>query len=313
MDVGIIGIIIGTVLALAGFRLTYSMGRRARQRPDLCYVRDFDVLMSPKDELGGGNLRLAVNDHEVKSISRTYIAFFNPNGDAISGKEVVALDPLRLSVGEDDSIQQARVMSQSRPQCGIVLQPLEDDRKTVHINFDFFDAKDGAIVEVLHQGSTPAAVEGTIPGVTFRDRGRADLTPSAIRLVGEKTLPRRFIRRFKENKIIGVLTVLLPLITLGLGVYIVSLFGFPWDRPLEPIPLDGRDLTTLEGQRQFLTDASDAGIRPVFFDNFLILLVVFIIIPVCLTIFSYWNFGRSVVPSNIATDIKQEEIISQEE
>lgn len=66
MDIGFVATMVGAVLAVLALPFTYYIGRRNRQRPDLRYIRDFDVLMSPEDGLAGGNLLLTVNGSDIK-------------------------------------------------------------------------------------------------------------------------------------------------------------------------------------------------------------------------------------------------------
>jgi len=133
----------------------------------------------------------------------------------------------------------------------------------VEVNFDFMDAQDGAILEVLHQGDSSASVAGTIRGAKFRDRGKAELTPSAIRTIAAKSLVARFnhlSNRKGQNRFTFSVFLLAPLIVFG-----VTIFQTWTDFSAHasgPIGIGGFDFKTLDGQESFLTAAKEAGLRP---------------------------------------------------
>lgn len=310
LDFVVVATVVGTLVALVGLPATYYWGRRNRQRPDLCYVRDFAVLMAPEDGLAGGHLKMTANGQNIKSISRTYVALFNMKGDSVDGSHVVALDPLRLTVEDGDSILQTRIMSQSRPQCAVALNFEEGNDREVYVNFDFLDAKDGVIVEVLHQGSSPVAVKGTIKGATLRDKGRADLTPHVIRALAAKTLWARIKFRFSGKfRIINIATALMTLLLVAM---VVTVWVLPRPEATAPIPLTGLDLTTLEGQRQFVADAIKAGVMPKRAIEAFLPFSVIVTVPLLFVAYLWWRLLKPLVPTSITSDIKQADESNEE-
>lgn len=305
MDLGLLLTIVGTGLAIIAFPATYYMGRRNRQKPDLQYVRDFDVLMSADDELGGGQLDLSIKGQNIDQISRTYVALYNKKGDSISGSEIVDSDPLRLESPEDDVILQARLLSQSRPQCGVALMLAGENQKAVRIGFDFLDAGDGLIIEVLHRGNSPIEVMGTIRGASFRDRGRATLTPHVIRTVAAKSLIARVKYRFSgRQKYVGISLLTVLILMIGMSIYSATIsFG----SATNPIAIADMDLSTLEGQRQFIAAANSAGIQSKKMDNLAIMLIGAPIVSVIFGFYALWYAFRVVIPQTITQNIVSEE------
>jgi hypothetical protein len=308
VDIGLVLTIVGTLLAIVAFPATYYMGRRNRQRPDLCYVRDFDVLMSPDDGLAGGNLGLTIGGHEIERISRTYIALFNRKGDSVSGEDVVASDKLRVTVEHGDRILQARVIAVSRPQCGVSLNLAPSAANIVEVNFDFLDAKDGAILEILHQGASSATIAGTIRGASFHDRGKAELTPNAIRTIAAKSLIARYNHFSKKkglNRFSFSVMLLLPLMMLGMAALVF--WTFAMNQPSGPISVEGFDFTTLEGQKEFIAAANASGIRPKLADYFVPTLIIMFGLLFCGVTYMYGILITNRIPTAITSHIVEVE------
>lgn len=294
MDPGLILGILGTILTVVGFPVTYYWGRRGRRRPDFRYSIDFDVLLSKNDNFGNLDLGLTYGDQVVDSLSRTRIAIWNNSGDTIKGEDIVSSDPFRLVISEG-SILQAHVTYQSRPQCNISVIQINDNPTEVGVTFDFLDAGDGAVLELKHQGEAPALVSGTIRGVEFHRRSNANLSPSAMEAVISGSVISRIKYAF-GNKILRVFSLIIPIgmfITVGL----ISLRQALKEPRL--VSIDAYNLETIEGQKEFLRAAADAGLESnassfVGFGAsvFMLIMVVFFI----------YVMQRTIVPASIARD-----------
>ncbi|MGY4899251.1 hypothetical protein ACWEEK_27165 [Micromonospora aurantiaca (nom. illeg.)] len=134
----------------------------------------------------------------------------------------------------------------------------------VLINFDFLDADDGAVLEVIHQGEVPARIAGTIRGATIVDKGSADLSTSSLWMLREKSWFRRVFRyHFTEWRSVlrfGTLT------GAAAAVPVTLVSQFPRVNPLRNgrIVDPGRfDLSSLKGQADFARKVTEVG-RPDF-------------------------------------------------
>ncbi|NYD78394.1 hypothetical protein [Arthrobacter cupressi] len=271
-------------------------------------MRDFDVLMSPDDGLAGGKLGVTIGGTAIERISRTYIALFNRKGDSVSGSDIVASDKLRIGVNDGDTILQARILAVSRPQCGFNLALVPPEASMVEVTFDFMDAQDGAILEVLHQGDTTASVGGTIRGATFRDRGKGDLTPSAIRTIAAKSLVARFNHYSKkkgQNRFTFSLLLLLPFVMLVLTIF--QVWASYSNHASGPIGIEGFDFKTLEGQESFLAAASAAGLHPRGAGDILMVMLILLGMLVVLAFFMYRALVVDRIPKTITSHIVEAE------
>lgn len=170
----------GLVVSVIGIPLAYFLAKRGRQRPDLRYMTDFVVLLKPHDQLIKQGLSMSFSGHPITRISRTRVALWNQSGDPVRGTDVVPSDPLRLSVKEGERILRVTTLFTSRPQILAEIKMPEKDEPTALVSFDFLDAGDGAVFEVVHEGENPPELSGTIRGAVADFRGKASLDPDLI-------------------------------------------------------------------------------------------------------------------------------------
>lgn len=141
--------IIGIITSLVGIP-SFVVARRARQRPELRFSTDFDVLLNSTDSLFGHGLYMTLDDHRIDSISRTRMAMWNYFGDTIRGSDILEDDPLLIRFEDNDQVLQCRVLSMSRKQIKLAASVNPDVKSCVQISFDFLDANDGGILEIIH-------------------------------------------------------------------------------------------------------------------------------------------------------------------
>lgn len=241
--------IAGLVIGLVGIPLAFWAGRRNRQRPDLRASTDFDQVMAPLSFAGG--LRLTWKKRSLTQVSRTNIAVWNHRGDTVRGDDIVEADPLRIAVADDDEILQVRIASFSREQNQMVV-----DGKA--ISFDFLDARDGAVLEVLHLGDAPARIVGTVRGAKIRNASQVDLSPAA-RTTRRLPVRKRFFAPGpgRMRRLFTAANVLLILIGLGLVAVFIAMLSSRLPMLVEPTAYD---LGTLQGQADFASRVRKIGL-----------------------------------------------------
>ena len=180
----IVGVIIGLVAS-------YLLGRRGWQKPEIRYVIDFDIILNPDDRLLDQNLQMTVGSHHIKSISRTRLALWNQRGVTVHGTDIVKSDPIRLEFADGDTPLQTRTLSSSREQIEPTSSINSECPTSVDIAFDFLDARDGAIFEIVHQGTEQPELAGTLRGATIRRHPASDLNPSELAAFSRRPRFRR--------------------------------------------------------------------------------------------------------------------------
>jgi hypothetical protein len=186
---------IGLAVSILGIPLTFILARRTRQRPELRYALDFDVILSPDSKLFDRGLFMTLGTYRIDSISRTRIALWNRRGDTINKGDILDSDPFRVQLAPDDEALQARVLSMSRKQVEAVATIDPAEPSSVQIDFSFLDVSDGAIIEIIHRGPSKPTVQGTLKGANIRDVGSVRLGPDTFKAAAQKSRIRRFFTR----------------------------------------------------------------------------------------------------------------------
>jgi hypothetical protein len=187
------------LVAIIAIPITYYLAQRARQVPDLQYRIDFNVLLAPDDHLFELGLVMELTNRPITCISRTRVAFWNERGDTVRGKDIVDSDPLRIKVAEGDSVLQSRTICVSRKVTGLTTDIAQGEQSSVLLSFDFLDAGDGGIFEVIHQSTVEPDLVGTIRGTVIHKAGEADLMTAALEAVSKSYLRRSAAYRFQRR------------------------------------------------------------------------------------------------------------------
>jgi hypothetical protein len=255
MNIGVVIGIIGILVSFIGIPITFIIARRSRQLPDLRHTTDFDILLKPTDGLFDRGLAMRIGDHSINSISRSRIALWNHRGDTVRGVDIVESDPLRVQFAEGNSALQVRTLRMSRPQTKLTATIDTKDEASINIIFDFLDAGDGAIFEVIHQGTKQSTILGTIRGAKIRNYGDVELDPEDLEAIGKSRLHRHF-----DPAPISRLTSLAGYFVIGSIFTILAVAAAASVHPGHLINPNGYNLRTMTGQSAFAQAVQNSGI-----------------------------------------------------
>jgi hypothetical protein len=238
------------LLGLAGIAVSipiaWYFGRRNRERPDLRYALDFDEIVAPDDWLLSGGLAVVFAGTKIDRVSRTYVAIWNARGDTVNGHSVLATDPLRVSVDSSDSILQIRLVACSRPQIGVEIVENDEFPADRIVTFDFLDAGDGVVLEVLHHSSQAPRFHGTVMGANLVAVPGMKLDADARRGLRLSWFKRNWTSQPKAKKAAGIVAAVMSLVVVGLMSWlIVAALRVPMIVPIGEFEID-----TLAGQRE---------------------------------------------------------------
>jgi ABC-type multidrug transport system fused ATPase/permease subunit len=155
----LLGLIVSVITGVGSYLLT-------RQRTRLAYRCDGKRLL----DLAAYRLPTGITVHYrgqgIPRLTRTRVSLLNDGEKTISGNDIVASDPLRLKLRGDSRVLAATVLKTKRDVCEIKALPDASCPSETHIRFDFLDAGDGAVIEILHT-SEESNVEflGTVRGL----------------------------------------------------------------------------------------------------------------------------------------------------
>jgi len=246
MDVSDIIATVGLAVSVLGIPITFILARRTRQRPELRYALDYDVILSPDSNLFDRGLYMTLGNHRIDSISRTRAALWNHRGDTIHSTDKLDSDPLRIQLGRNDEALQARVLSMSRRQVEVAAIIRPDKPSSVQVDFSFLDAGDGAIVEIIHRGPSKPEVLGTLQGADIRDAGSADLGADILKAAAQKSRLRRLLTYTPRYVVIPTLFIMFTV-----AYVVVTMIDNVKFQPSHLIGLTRYDLHTIHGQVAF--------------------------------------------------------------
>lgn len=240
------------LLFVAGIIASFYLGRRNRQRPEVRYARATTVLGN-LSSVFGPKVRITFDNKELPMVGRSHVAIWNHRGDHVESSQVAASDPIVVTA-RDGEVLQARVVSSSRDQ--IQLRPEIRDN-AVHISFDFLDHNDGGIVEVIHSGSGPIRVQGTIRGADLRSVGGADLGPQARAAVRASRFGRiSFMNHSGKRRVIYFLATGI----MGLALFVVAVVVILMSlRDPQLVDATVFNLSTISGQSDFASAVRGTG------------------------------------------------------
>ncbi|WP_430398234.1 hypothetical protein [Ferrovibrio sp.] len=162
LSVGWVGSVLGIVgLIVAG--LTY-LG--TRQRIKLAYCHMSQRLLGHKDDGLPEGITVQYHGANIPRLSRSILVVWNEGEKTIQRTDLVENDPLRINVGADGKILTATVLKVTRDVNRISFDVNKSEPHELHIDFDFIDQNDGAVIELLHTSEKPTAkLTGTVRGL----------------------------------------------------------------------------------------------------------------------------------------------------
>lgn len=290
--------IVGTLAGIVALALTFFLGRRSQQLPDIRYALDFDVIFELDDDLLGHDLAVTIGGHPVESLTRTRIAFWNQRGVTVRGSDIVEADPIRIEFEKDDEPLQVRTLASSRSQIALTADIDPTNQGRVYITFDFLDAKDGAVFEVIHQGDEPH-LTGTLRGAKIRNHAPY-FDPMALIEYHKKSPLRRLASRlaYSSGYFFGAL------LSIAVTLWLARLTSTNADAHL--VNASHYDLHSMHGQANFSNAVFNSGNPysgsglPIFIP---ILLYAFAGILILRAIWLFYSDTRKQIPHNIASEL----------
>jgi len=156
--VALLGILIGIV------GLVWA--RRFRVNPRMVYQKhDFFVIGQPAAS-PLGDIKILFNGTVVPRLVVTQLGVWNAGNTTVRRGDIVASDPLAVSVKDGVSILGSTRLSLTREVNDFQMRLSEDDRSHALLEFDYLDAGDGAVFQIIHTGGiNNVKVTGSLRGI----------------------------------------------------------------------------------------------------------------------------------------------------
>ncbi|WP_162094260.1 hypothetical protein [Pseudomonas chlororaphis] len=202
---------LGTLLGIAGLvfgGLTYLW---TRKRTSLAYVHLGEHLLGSASDALPSEIVVQYNGISIPRLTKSILIFWNSGENTIKGEDIVAKDPLRFHVGDDGRILSILILKSSRVVNDFsLLPPREEDINEMEFTFNFLDANDGVVVEILHTSTDrKPRIKGTLRGL-----------PLGFRNLGQFTRPKPQ----KSGKLRSISSNLLPIVMV-LGGFLTAVYG----------------------------------------------------------------------------------------
>jgi len=111
-------------------------------------------------------LNIKYKNEEVKNFTVTKMIFWNSGKGTIDGKDITTAEPLTLVAKDGYRILEATILK-SNNNASVVSVSEVKDNNSITISFDYLDYLNGAVLNILHDGTTSDIIEfkGKIKGL----------------------------------------------------------------------------------------------------------------------------------------------------
>ncbi|RAU46622.1 MULTISPECIES: hypothetical protein [unclassified Pseudomonas] len=203
---------LGGLLAIVGLAFAVLTYLWTRRRTKFTYVHLGEHLLGSTSDKLPPAIAVQYNGISIPRLTKTVIIIWNDGENTISRSDIVNKDPLRLQVGKDGHILSASILKTSRDVIDFKLDDAESPNEAL-LTFDFLDAKDGAVIEVLHTSTErKPRLLGTLKGL-----------PQGFQSLGQFKRPNQ--RMAKNRAVSKILAFILSPIALAAAGFSLGLFG----------------------------------------------------------------------------------------
>lgn len=151
-------------LALLGIILAIIFFIRGRRTKEPRYtIRSTNLMRDFTSRLEA--LEMTYAGKRISNLTATKLAFWNNGKDTINGSDIAAADPLMVKVNDGYKILDSSVLYAKNAANQFSINQ-SDDGSHVLIQFDYLDADEGGVIQLLHTGKSSDDIEvcGTIKG-----------------------------------------------------------------------------------------------------------------------------------------------------
>ncbi len=172
---GVVGIAVAIVVPIVVYYKTSHAG------PRLVYQLGSTRLISKDKRALPEQVEIRYQGRIVPRLTKTYLALWNAGRVTVKGDDIVEDDQLRLVFGNDAEVLGTSLLGVSREQNGF-RAGVDSAMNTVILEFDYLDAGDGALVELLHTDEKRyPEVKGTVIGIPRGLQNWGKVRPAELR------------------------------------------------------------------------------------------------------------------------------------
>ncbi len=165
MDMSYVGLIVGISGILIGLVSSYFFYRKGtRSKKPTWVIRSNNLVRDYASALQ--KMQILYKDELVPNVTVTKVLFWNEGSLTIDKDDIVESNPPRIVADSNVNILDVKVLASVRDSTNFETH-VSEDRKSVYLLFDYLDSKHGAVIQVVHDGtsSKDLYVIGDIKGV----------------------------------------------------------------------------------------------------------------------------------------------------
>ncbi len=156
--IGLVGITVG-LIGLVLYRLSRNIAEPSYQNSSLRLIGEKENNL-PKE------VEVTYNGRVVERLTKTTLIFWNNGTAVIDGKDIIASDPITIVFDKNDNILSYKILKCTKNVNNFSIVKYDDHPYQLLLNFDYLDPKDGAVLEILHDGREKyPRITGTIKGL----------------------------------------------------------------------------------------------------------------------------------------------------
>lgn len=158
---------LSTLVGILGLVACVVVYRWTRRRTSVGYVHQGEHLLGSTSDALPAAIDVQYNGISIPRLTKSILVVWNTGENTVLGSDIVAKDPLRFRVGEDGEILSVSILKASRSVNDFcLLKSPENQANEVGFSFDFLDANDGVVVEILHTSTNrKPTIKGTMRGL----------------------------------------------------------------------------------------------------------------------------------------------------
>jgi hypothetical protein len=165
MQNDIVGIVIGIAGIFIGVIVSYYFYRKSLRVKGLCFsIKTENFIEGYSTRFN--DLTIRYKDKEIENLSVSKVLFWNNGNETIDRDDILTAFPLHIFAVDDVEILDVKVLD-SNNVASRFTSSLSEDGKSAYLSFDYLDSQQGAVIQVIHTGTSPLSVyiHGHVKGV----------------------------------------------------------------------------------------------------------------------------------------------------
>lgn len=161
-----VGVVITLITFIMAIVLTLFLYFKGKQRKGLSYYISNDLLIDRANTQKPDEIEIYFSGIKVDKLYKTLIYIWNSGNQTIKNEELNTKDHFRIEIENSKEILSIKSIKVTREVIDFNVN--NDEYNNIYnINFDYIDQGDGAVIEVLHNGSIDdLKLKGTVMGIS---------------------------------------------------------------------------------------------------------------------------------------------------